>query len=132
MKDSELIETMIGHPPVGWTLGHVTIALTRNGKLKGSQPIEAMRRGAFAVHEVELSDGRKWRLSHAPSGLQVWTFDQLEQAIELAERIESFTAWSEITKMLPIGTDLYPKVQAVIDEIEGSGLSPQQGGGDPK
>lgn len=116
LKD-ELIETIIGIPPPGWELGHATI----NGRAdRDREVIEAMRRGAFAVHEVNQIDGRGWRLSHAPSGLQIWTFREMEDAIALAERIENFTDWQTIKKMLPVGTDLYPKVRKIIDEISAS------------
>ena len=110
---NELIETVIGIPPPGWSLGHVTI----NGRNGQRMPIEAMRHGHFAVHEVERMAGRGWRLTHAPSGLQIWTFPTLEQAIELAERIEGFTDWGAFDKMLPAGTDLYPRVREVVDHI---------------
>jgi hypothetical protein len=113
LKD-ELLETVVGIPPDGWSLGHVTI----NGRSEDDRmPIEAMRRGAFAVHEVNRIDGRGWRVSHAPSGLQIWTFSTFSEAIELAERIESMTDWGQIKKQLPSGTNLFPKVRAIINEI---------------
>lgn len=108
----ELIETLIGIPPSGWTIGHVTIS-GRAARI----PIEAMRHGAFAVHEVERMAGNGWRLTHAPTGLQIWTFASVDDAIELAERIESLADWDSIKKEVPHGTDYYPKVRAVIDEI---------------
>ena len=41
----------------------------------------------------------------------------MEDAVELAERIEPLTDWNAINKMLPSGTELYPKVRKVVDEI---------------
>lgn len=111
----ELIETLIAIPPQGWSIGHVTI----QGRSDSDKaPIEALRRGAFAVHEVYSLDGKGWRVSHAPTGLQIWTFDSMDEAILLVESIESFTDWHSISKMLPYGTELYPKVRAEIDRIK--------------
>ena len=112
--DSELLETVIGIPPAGWELGHVTVTM-RGGE---RQPIEAMRRGAFAVHEIETSYGRKWRLTHAPTGLQIWSFYDADKTFELAHKIEPLADWSTIRKMMPPGTELCAKVRAVVEEID--------------
>jgi hypothetical protein len=110
----ELIEVVTGAAPDGWEHGEVIISLVHPDN---RAVIEAWRHGAFAVHEVKRIGGRGWRLSHAPSGLQIWTFSTMEDAVELAERIEPLTDWNAINKMLPSGTELYPKVRKVVDEI---------------
>lgn len=107
----EFEETVIGTPPDGWSLGHVTV--TRRPHMK-PKPVEAWRRGAFAVHEVNGEEG-KGRLTHAPTGLQVWTFETMDKAAELAERIEPLTDWNAIKKEMPLGSDLYKKVRTIID-----------------
>lgn len=106
----ELIFTLKADPPHGWSKGYVTISGRGDDKIA----VEAMRRGAFAIHETRHG---QWRLSHAPSGLQIWTFDRLDDVVKLAERIEPFTDWDVITEQLPSSGDLYPKVREAIDEI---------------
>jgi hypothetical protein len=112
---SEFAETLVGSAPEGWTAGYVTVTL-RNPDRR--LPVEAWRRGAFAIHEV-LSPTGGFRLSHAPTGLCIWSFEALEDAVELAEKIEPLADWNSFKKMLPPGTELYPKVRRVIDEIDG-------------
>jgi hypothetical protein len=107
----ELIETVTGAPPDGWEHGEVIISL-RNPNDRAV--VEAWRLGSFAVHAVV---GGGWRLTHAPSGLRIWSFSTTREAIELAERIEAMTDWTAIKKELPMGSKLYPKVRKVIDEI---------------
>ena len=109
----EFAETVVGQPPEGWALGHVTVTL-RN---KERKPIEAWRRGAFAVHEV-FSPIKGGRLTHAPTGLKIWFSGSMDEAAELAERLEPLADWSAITKALPLGSDLYPKVREIIDAME--------------
>ena len=109
----EFAETVVGQPPEGWTLGHVTVTLRDNKRV----PIEAWRRGAFAVHEV-FSPNKGGRLTHAPTGLKIWFSGTMDQAAELAEKLEPLADWNAITKALPLGSDLYPKVRQVIDEME--------------
>jgi hypothetical protein len=104
-------ETVIGAPPEGWTLGHVTLTLLNPEE---RVPVEAWRRGAFAVHEAEGGG----RLTHAPTGLRIWTCDTMDTAAELAQRIEGLADWESIKKMLPPKTELYPRVRSIIDEIE--------------
>ena len=106
-------ETVVGTPPEGWTLGHVTLTLRYPDE---RIPVEAWRRGAFAVHEVELGA----RLTHAPTGLRIWTCGTMDEAVELADRIEPLADWSAFKEELkgPIGDELYPKVREVIDQME--------------
>ncbi len=113
LKD-ELLPRVSELPPEGWELGHATI----QGREGDREPIEALRRGAFAVHEVRAFAGHLWRLSHAPTGLRIWEFDKIKDATSLAERIEPLTDWGAIKDEMPSGSDLYPKVRAVIDEIK--------------
>lgn len=113
-------ETVVGAPPDGWTLGHVTLTLRYPDE---RVPVEAWRRGAFAVHEAEGGA----RLTHAPTGLRIWTFDTMDGATELAERIEPLADWSSFKEELrgPIGDDLYPKVRGIIDEMDAKATEPQ-------
>lgn len=116
LKD-ELVMTVRGDVPEGWSLGHATIrGLNHDEKIA----IEALRCGSFAVHETI---GGNWRLSHAPTGLQIWTFGSRRQALELAKRIEAFTDWSAIKDTLPKGSELYPKVREVVHELEDDELT---------
>lgn len=108
----EFEEVVVGTPPDGWTLGHATVVV-----LDRRQPIEAWRRGAFAVHQVNSCDSGTGRLTHAPTGLRIWTCETMDQAAELAERIESLTDWGGIKTILPYGSDLYPKVREIIDQF---------------
>jgi hypothetical protein len=103
--------TAKGEPPQGWERGFVTLTLRDP---EGQLPIEAWRWGPFAVHE----NCRGWRLTHAHSGLLIWTFDTAELAVECADRIAALADFDAIKERIPAGTDLYPKVQKVIDEIE--------------
>jgi hypothetical protein len=112
-ETNEFAETVVGAPPEGWVLGHVTIMR----RTKNAKPIEAWRRGAFAVHEV-FAPHHGGRLTHAPTGLANWTFDTMDKAADLAERIEGLADWGTIKSELPSGSGLYPKVRAIIDEIE--------------
>lgn len=109
----EFVELLTGPAPKGWDRGHVTVTL--KDPLE-KVVVEAWRHGAFAVHEVYWPVSG-WRLTHAPTGLQIWSCRNIGDALALAERIEPFTAWDEIKEMLPSGTDLYPKVRNVIDGI---------------
>ncbi len=110
---AEFEETFVGIPPEGWTLGHVTLVLRSPEE---RVPVEACRRGAFAIHEAYGC----FRLTHAPSGLRIWASPTMDEAAELAERIEPLADWNAFTKELPAGTELYPKVRKIIDEIESS------------
>lgn len=101
-------ETVVGAPPEGWTLGHVTLFLRYPEE---RIPVEAWRRGAFAVHE---GDGGGL-LTHAPTGLRIWSFATMDEAAELAEKIEPLADWGAIKDELPFGTELYPKVRDIID-----------------
>lgn len=109
----EFAETVVGMPPEGWTLGHVTLTL-RNPPERIA--VEAWRRGAFAVHEIFWPESGG-RLTHAPTGLKIWRFPTMDEAAELAERIEPLADWGSILESVPAGTDLYPKVRNIIDEI---------------
>src|SRR5262245_46124982 len=92
----EFFETVVERPPKGWKLGYFTLSLRNPDEHK---VIEAWRHGAFAVHQVR-SGGR---LSHAPTGLGIWTFDTLDLAAECAERIEPLAAWEDFDKPIPSG-----------------------------
>lgn len=113
-KELEFADTVVGTPPGGWTLGHVTLTLRCPDR---RFPVEAWRRGAFAVHEV-YGPVPGARLTHAPTGLKIWFHGTMDEAVELAERLEPLADWGSITKALPRGTELYPRVRAIIDEIE--------------
>ncbi|WP_316176196.1 hypothetical protein [Bradyrhizobium sp. SZCCHNRI1073] len=115
MIDEEFLDTVIGPAPEGWALGEVIIQIERP-KRKRLQ-VEAWKRGPFAMHEREFADGRETVLTHAPTGLRIFSFPSVEQTIELADRIEPLTDWSAITKKMPLGSDLYPKVREIIDDI---------------
>lgn len=107
----EFVETLSGDQPTGWIPGHVTVTL-RHGERAA---VEAWRHSAFAIHQII---GFGWRLTHAPTGLTIWTFDSVVDAVECVSRIEPLAEWAAITKRMPPGSDLYPKVRAAIDEIE--------------
>lgn len=115
-------ETVVGAPPEGWTLGHVTLTLHSPPERIA---VEAWRRGAFAVHQVFWPESGG-RLTHAPTGLKIWCFASMDEAAELAEKIEPLADWNSIREMLPSGTELYPKVRTIIDEIgeRGSAAAP--------
>ena len=82
--------------------------------IQRSIQIEAWRRGAFAIHEVK--DGA--RITHAPTGLTIWTTSFFDEAAEVAEAIEGLTDWSSIKEAAPIGGDLYKRMRHVILELE--------------
>ena len=110
MIREEFHEIICGAPPDGWKLGHVTVQLfCPNERI----PVEAWVRGAFAVHETMTGA----TLTHAPTGLAIWRGAELDQLVTLAEAIEGMADWSRINNMMPCGSELYPKVRAVIDRI---------------
>lgn len=109
-------ETVLGAPPSGWTLGHLTLHL-RNPEERIA--VEAWRRGAFAIHEGMDWDGKIAILSHAPTGLRINAFATMDEASECAEKIEPLTDWNAITEKFETGSDLYPKVRDVVEEIKG-------------
>lgn len=97
-----------GTPPEGWTLGHVSLRLIP----ERLETVEAWRRGAFAVHEP----GRgSVRLTHAPTGLLIATFDDLDTAVVGAEAIEPLTDWGAISQKAPPSSDLPAMVTATIE-----------------
>lgn len=108
----KFLETVLHEPPEGWKHGHVTLTLRYPDERKA---VQAWRRGAFAVHE--LADQKGARLTHAPTGFQIWTCDTMGRAAELAEAIEPLADWAAISEAIPAGNHLYPKVRAVIDQI---------------
>lgn len=114
----EFEEVLVESPPDGWLRGHVTLAL-RNPEER--VPVEAWRRGAFAVHRTCAGGAR---LSHAPSGLGIWTFDNMDVAAEAAEQMEPLADWNSFTKEVPAGTELYPKVRSIIDKVEDCTVNP--------
>ena len=117
---NEFEETVSGSPPEGWSLGHVTLTLKYPDE---RIPVEAWRRGAFAVHERTKKD---WRLTHVPTGLHIWTAPTADVAAEFAEAIEPLADWDAIKTMMPAGSDLYPKVRAVMENFETRGEPPAQ------
>jgi hypothetical protein len=109
-------ETVVENPPEGWTLGHVTLDLYYP---PSRIPVEAWRRGAFAIHErIGYNDEKEAVLTHAPTGLRVNGFATMDDAAECAEKIEPLTDWNAIKKMMPLGSDLFPKVKKVVDQIK--------------
>lgn len=112
MIRDEFEEVLIMSPPDRWARGHVTISLINPEE---KHAIEAWRRGAFAVHE--LANGRA-SLTHAPTGLKIYIFDDMDKAAECAQAIEALTDWSAITGMMPAGGDLLPKVREIIFAID--------------
>jgi hypothetical protein len=111
----EFVETIMGAPPEGWTLGHVTVQLHGPDE---RIPVEAWRRGTFAVHEVLL----KAVLTHAPTGLKISNFVTMDDAVMCAEKIEPFTDWSAIKDRFKPGESggLYERVRDVVDAIVSS------------
>lgn len=116
MIREEFIETIIEKPPVGWTLGHVTLDLHYPDE---RTPVEAWRRNAFAIHERIGSDGKEAVLTHAPTGLRINTFATMDDAAECAEKIEPLTDWGAINKKFDTGSELFPKVRDVVENIKG-------------
>lgn len=110
---NQFLETVVGSPPAGWTLGHVTICLSYPSE---RIPVEAWRRGAFGVHQTENPDGA--RVTHAPTGLLIWQARSMDEAAEFCERIEPLADWNAITKVLDTNSDIYPKVREVRFEFE--------------
>lgn len=115
MIREEFFETIIEKPPAGWTLGHVTLDLHFPEQ---RIPVEAWRRGAFAIHERTGSDGRRSVLTHAPTGLRINEFATMDDAAECGEKIEMLTDWNTITRKFDTGSDLFPKVRDVVDAIK--------------
>ena len=109
--DREPCEIITGAPPDGWEDGELSIL--RNNGLRST--IEAWLRGAFAIHRDK---GGNWRLSHVPTGLQIYTVSSVGAAAALADKIEPLTDWSAIKKAFPLGSELYPKVKLAVDEVE--------------
>jgi hypothetical protein len=106
--------TISGSPFEGWQHGHVSLAL-RNPPER--LPVEAWRRGAFAIHKTFGYDGEGARLTHAPTGLAIYTFETKGQAAECVKRIEPLADWDSIKSKMQSGSDLYHKVRPIIDEI---------------
>lgn len=118
-------KTISGQPIDGWQRGHVSLALKNPSE---RVPVEAWRRGAFAIHEVAGGDGDVARLTHAPTGLGIYTFNTAGQAAECVKRIEPLADWESINKEMQSGSDLYHKVRPIIDEIAGSTVSSTERG----
>lgn len=113
---NEFAETVSGEAPEGWERGHVTIQLKDPDE---KVAVEAWRKGAFAIHEI-INPVRA-RLTHAPTGLQIYSTTDAATAAEFAARIEPFTNWDDIKERMPSGSDLYPKVRQVRWEFEARG-----------
>lgn len=106
----------------GWSAGQVTIQM-RDPKER--LIVEAWRRGPFAVHETVGGA----TLTHVPTGFAVCRFNEMEQCAECAERIEGFDDFAARDTSYPVGSDVYPKVRTVIDDINASLVTaPGQGG----
>ena len=116
------LPTMTGTPPEGWAPGYVTIHIERPEETR--IPVEAWRRGAFAIHgrEYWADDGEKMEseavLTHAPTGLRIYSFSDPAMAAKLAEAIAPLTDWDSIPTKMGRGSDLYFKVREVIDALE--------------
>jgi len=109
----DFIETIVGLPPEGWSLGEVELALKRPDE---RIVVEAWRRGPFAIHQIDRA-GRPARLTHAPTGLQIAPdFTTFDAAAECAEQLEPLCDWNSITERFQLGSDLFPKVKAVVDQ----------------
>jgi len=91
--DTDFIETVIGSPPEGWSFGHVKLQIDGTGRLI----VECWMRDAFAVHEIEKGGRRFGRISHKPTGLEISTFETMDEAAEAADLIASLTNWDEIS-----------------------------------
>jgi hypothetical protein len=105
----EFPEIIVGLPPDGWTMGHVTVKTDERPPFI----VECWAHGAFAVHPLEIESGsprkRLARLSHKPTGLNIGTFETLDLATEAAELIEPLTNWNAIKARLT-DPDLSKKV----------------------
>lgn len=121
MIRQEFLTTVVERPPEGWTLGYFTLNLHYPDE---RIPVEAWRRGAFAVHERVGSDGKQAVLSHAPTGLRINSFSTMDEAAECAEKIEPLTDWNAITKKFDTGSELFPKVRDVVEAIKNRPLDP--------
>lgn len=115
MIREEFIETIVERPPEGWTLGHVTIQLYYPEE---RIPVEAWRKGAFAVHERMGWAGKEAILTHAPTGLRINSFSTMDDAAECAEKIEPLTDWGAVEKKFDTGSELFPKVSDVVEAIK--------------
>lgn len=118
MIRGELIETVVGAPPEGWTLGHVTLQLHGPDE---RIPVEAWRRGPFAVHEINAA--MKGRLTHAPTGLRIVSdFASMDEAVICAEKIEPLTDWLSIKERFGSGgsAGLYERVREAADAVRSS------------
>lgn len=106
------LETIVGLTPAeGWKLGHVTLKLENPDE---RIPIEAWCKGAFAIHDMESGSVN---ITHAPTGMYIWTADTMEQAVEFVDAIDPLWDWSAILNKMPAGSELYPKVRAVINQF---------------
>lgn len=113
LRDTFELE-LVGSAPPGWTTGHMKIHAKRPEEEDGPVITEAWIKGAFAIH---LTKGGGARLSHIPTGMGIWTFDNPDLAVECAENIEGFANWQEVGVQSSDGK-LYKKVRPVIDRIE--------------
>lgn len=116
MIRQEFIETVVERPPEGWTLGHVSLNLHHPDE---RIPVEAWRRSAFAIHERMGSSGKEAVLTHAPTGLRINSFESMDDAAECAEKIEPLTDWAAIDKKFDTGSNLFPKLRDIVEEIKG-------------
>jgi len=112
----ERFPSMEAAPPDGWTMGDVTLTIERPKKKK--IPVVAWRRGSLAVHDRIAVGLREAVITHAPTGLRIYSFPTREIATECAEKLETLTDWSAISQKQKIGSRLFPKVKKIIEEIE--------------
>jgi hypothetical protein len=118
-------ETIVEKPPEGWTLGHVTLDLHYPDE---RLPVEAWRRGAFALHIRHGVEGKEAIITHVPTGMRInphYSFQTLDGAAECAEKLEPLANWDSIKKAMGSGSDLYPKVRSIIDAVKQHHQSPQ-------
>lgn len=114
--NAESFPSMEAPPPAGWTLGEVTLTIDRPKKKK--IPIVAWRRGAMAVHERVSVGLKEAVITHAPTGLRIYSFPTRDIAAECAEKLEPLADWDRISKKEKVGSALFPKVKKIIDEID--------------
>ena len=76
-----------------------------------------IRRGAFGIHKRHLGGFEEFVLSHAPTGLRIYSFATSDDAAECAKRLEPLTDWSAISEKFESGSDLFSRVKPIVEEI---------------
>lgn len=132
MTRDQFEETIIEKPPGGWSLGHVTLDLHYPDE---RIPVEAWRRGPFAIHIRRGSEGKDVIITHVPTGMRVnphYSFQTLAGAAECAEKLEPLTDWLSIKQAMEPGSDLYPKVRSIVDDVKRHHQFPQESANAPQ